>query len=367
MKVILYIGHHKVGSTALQVFLAQNWLRLIRAGILYPSVDARGFAYNLARTLEADDMPAPANVNIREPHSALAYRMMSEVSDRRVPAQFKTLPSAGQMFIALRQQIRRLHPETVILCSEAFANFGQVQPALIGQLCSAFPQAEFEIYCALRRPDDYLISWHGQRLKVGERLKSLAGGGTAPYFDTIHFNFRAVIEAWVQELPQARVMIRNYSDILAAGGSAEDFMQQCGTGFPDDMVPAGRANASLSRAAMEIVRRANHDLEPPAAHALCQYLLTCGDRLIPVANGEVEMFGPEIRADLAERFAPVQEYLSALTGQAAFFPDIDEVARPRPVPESEATADLLGQIDPQTLPDDTLRAYVGELRRGDTE
>lgn len=39
MKVVFYIGHHKVGSTALQVYLSQNWLRLAQAGILYPAVE----------------------------------------------------------------------------------------------------------------------------------------------------------------------------------------------------------------------------------------------------------------------------------------------------------------------------------------
>ena len=45
MKVILYIGHHKVGSTALQVFLSQNSHRLLQAGILYPAVEMQGFSH----------------------------------------------------------------------------------------------------------------------------------------------------------------------------------------------------------------------------------------------------------------------------------------------------------------------------------
>ena len=52
MKIIIYIGHHKVGSTALQVFLSQNWLALVRAGILYPSVETSGFSHNLAEVLQ---------------------------------------------------------------------------------------------------------------------------------------------------------------------------------------------------------------------------------------------------------------------------------------------------------------------------
>lgn len=361
MKIILYIGHHKVGSTALQVFFAQNWLRLIRAGILYPSVESTGFANNLARALSDDDADIPMPFNVREPHSALAYRMMSEVSPRKVPQQFTNLPASGQMFHALRAQIKQLNPKAMVLSSEAFSNFGDVQPNLIKRLRRAFPKAELEIYCALRRPDDYLVSWHGQRMKVAEKIKPLHNGGTAPYFDTIHFDFRKVVQAWVQHMPDARLVLRNYADILAAGGSIEDFIAQCGTDFPTDLVSPGRANASLPRAAMELVRRANHDLPADQARPLCHYLLEQGDRLNPVKNADVEMFGADLRADLATRFAPVHDYLSELTG-SPFFPGIDQLPTPRPIPEAQANAELLARIDPDELPHPALRDYIDKLK-----
>ena len=288
MKVILYIGHHKVGSTALQTFLAQNWHRLIQAGILYPAVESRGFASTLARALSGKDRAGEADVNIREPHSALAYKMMAEVSEhRKVPGQFRRLPASPQMLLAIQNQIRFLKPQTVILCSEAFANFGQVRPALIETLTGIFPDAEFEVYCALRRPDDYLISWHGQRLKVGEKLPSLRDGGAVSYYDNIHFNFRTVVESWADLVPGVRLMLRPYDAILAAGGSTQDFMIQAGADFPDGLIPAGRANPSLPRAAMEIARRGNHELPPEPAQALRQHLLELPAEQVPVPNRDV--------------------------------------------------------------------------------
>lgn len=364
MKVILYIGHHKVGSTALQVYLSQNWLRLAQHGILYPAVETRGFANNLDKALRGQERATELPVNIREPHSALAYRMMSEVSLRQVPPQFKTLPAVGQMFLALRHQVSWLKPDALILCSEAFANFGQVDPALIRRLRDQFPEAEFEIYCALRRPDDYMISWHGQRLKVGEKLPPLSDGGTEHYYDTIHFDYRTVLEAWAQEIPEARLIVRNYTDILAAGGSTEDFAQQISIELPEGMMPAGRANASLPRAAMEIARRGNHELPAPEAAALRRYLMSRDSQLKPAPNKEVEMYGAPLRAAMAARFAPLHDWLSDQTGQAAFFPDLAEMATPLPIPEAEAVADLLAQIDPAALPGETLRAYIRSLQRG---
>lgn len=362
MKVILYIGHHKVGSTALQAFLSQNWLHLARAGILYPSVDMRGFSHNLAHALNGTGNTDDMDLNIREPHSALAYRMMNKASNRKVPTQFRNLPPVGQMFRAIRQQVAYIKPKTLILCSEAFSNFGQVMPALISQLRKLFPKADLQIYCALRRPDDYLISWHGQRLKVAEKLKPLSDGGLPPYYDTIHFNFRTVVEAWSDLIPEARLTLRPYSEILASGGSIEDFIAQSGIEVPTNLAPPGRANKSLPRAALEIVRQGNHALPPPQAHALCQYLLR-NSVLEPVPNKDIEMFGAALRTKLTERFAPIHDYLSDLTGDAPFFSDIDEMTQVRPVPEAQANANLLAQIDPATLPDEALRPYIETLKR----
>lgn len=359
MKIILYIGHHKVGSTALQIFLSQNWLALAQAGILYPSVESSGFSHNLASALQ-QDAPEP-DMNTREPHSALAYQMISKVTKRNVPSQFKRLPAVGQMMRAMRKQVEILKPHTVVLCSEVFTNFGQVDPNLIPQLFAAFPDSEVEIYCALRRVDEYLVSWHGQRLKVGEQLNPLDAGGMAGYYHTIHFDFRTVVEAWNDRLPDARLIIRPYDEILKAGGSIDDFMAQVSVDFPADLAPVGRANKSLPYAAMEIVRKANHDLPKNLSHALSQYFLTGGTAPEPVPNKQIEMFGAALRQELVERFAPIHDYLSDLTGQPAFFADIDDIARERPIPYSEANRTLLTEIDPATLPDAALRGYIDSL------
>lgn len=361
MKVILYIGHHKVGSTALQAYLARNWLALARAGILYPSVEAQGFAANLADALRgAPDDSTP--VLVREPHSALAYRMIADACDRPMPKQFQGLPATPQMLRALRKQVEQLAPQTVLLCSEAFANFGQVAAAQIDRLCAAFPEAEFQIYCALRRPDDYLTSWHGQRLKVGELAKPLADGGAEQYFGSIHFDYRMVVEEWIKRVPNAKVSLRNYADILAAGGSAEDFVAQTGLTLPEGMTTPGRANASLPLAALPLMERAIADLPPPLVHQLSRYLLKNGKALTPVPNKEVELFGEKQRARILKAFQPTETYLRSVTGQAAFFPDLEHVAATKPVAAQEAARQLLAALDPATLPQPALGDYIKTLK-----
>jgi len=300
---------------------------------------------------------------VREPHSALAYQMIARVSERKVPLQFKRLPPVPQMLLAMRKQVEFLKPQTVILCSEVFANFGQIDPDLIPQLMTAFPDAEVEIYGALRRPDEYLISWHGQCLKVGEQLKPLDKGGLEPYFKTIHFNFRTVVEAWNDQLPDARLILRPYSEILKSGGSIDDFFAQTSIDSPANLTPPGRANQSLPRAAMEIVRRANHDLPKELSQRLTRYFMAAGQALDQVPNARVEMFGAPARQELASHFAPIHDYLSELTGRSAFFDDIDFVEHECPVPQAQATAEFLAQIDPETLPNQDLRDYVEAQKR----
>ena len=373
MKTIIYFGHHKVGSTALQSFLFQNQEALMRHGLLYPATESEGLSYALARLVLgsgpaaragqfAELQKSPVPMNAREPHNALAFQMLAQANGGKAPKWHGGLPGVVQMIRTIRQQAKFLQPEAVLLCSEVMANFGPQHPGLIDRVRDIFPNSDHVLYCVLRRPDDYLVSWHAQRLRFGDKVKALSGGAALGYAGSIHFNYRKVVEPWVRVFPDAPLHLRNYTDVLAAGGSVEDFLDRTGLAVPRGLETGVRANSSLPRAAMEIARRGNHDLPPDQAQALRQHLLDLRPEQLPVPNRDVEMFGAELRAQMAERFAPVHAYLSELTGQPAFFPDIEEMTRPRPVPEAEAVAALLDRLPVQGLPG-PLAAYIDSLRR----
>ena len=362
MNVIFYIGHHKVGSTALQVFLARNAANLLRAGILYPCVDMEGFSQLLARVVRTGDTKRWLPANAREPHSALAYRMMTEVSKRPVPAQFRMLPHSRQMMHAITQQVRYLQPDTVILCSEAFANFGDVDAGLIGRLRDLFPDSPLQIYCALRRPDEYIAAWHGQRIKVGEAIPTLRDSGLAPYLNSIHTDYRRVVAPWVAQIPEATLHLRNYADIRAAGGSPQDFFAQTGVDLPDDLLPADRQNPSLPMAAIEIKRRANLVLPHTETEKLTRYILRTGPEITATPDAQIDMLGPRDRQRLAQLFAPVHSYLSDLTGQEDFFPDADQIGQPRAVSELAAAHDYLGRMQASDMPTDALSGFIRDLQ-----
>lgn len=364
MKVILYIGHHKVGSTALQAFLSQNWLRLAKDGILYPMVESEGMAFALETALRGEDRPGLLPLNVREPHNALAFRMNAVEQGRQPPRFLGQLPALPQIQRNMSMQIAHLAPHTVVLCSEVMANFSAINPEMISKLKDMFPKAEFEIYCTLRRPDDYLVSWQAQRLRFGEKPGPLASRWSEMYAHTIHFDYRFLLAPWLERFGGSRFHIRSYSDVLSAGGSAEDFAGRVGVRFPKGLKPAPRANPSLALAFMEIVRRGNHALTPPAAQALFGYLLKEELPSELKDKSRIDMFGATSRAAMATAFAPIHDYLGEVAGCSPFFSDIASMETPREIPESAATRlalRALAKAEYRNCPSPEVRAFLEGL------
>lgn len=345
VNISLYIGHHKVGSTALQIYLAQNFSRLLSAGILYPFTEMQGAANAVSKLLRGDSVVS-LPFNVREAHSALAYRMMADAVGFAVPPQFPMLPHSQQMLHALRSQISALRPQGVILCSEAFSNFGQFKPQLISELCRQFPDASFNLYCALRRPDEYIVAWHGQRIKVGEICAPLREGAWKQYKNSIHFNYRMALEPWLEQVPRPVSFVRDYQDVLAAGGSEADFIAHSGLKFPDGMIPTHAANKSIPLSLLEIARCGNSVLPRAQASELVQFLINLDKKVEVVPSNKVEMLGDKIRQDIYRSFIPIHSWLSGIKSGTPFFPDIDEILNPKPVPEMEAVQSALSMLSP---------------------
>ncbi len=362
MKIIIYFGHHKVGSTALQAYFAGNALALLKQGILYPAVESQGMSHLLAQALGQHASPDLSCMNVREPHNALGFKMLAHKNKGKTPAWHGPLPGLPAMITMIRHQADVLKPHTIILCSEVFSNFGTGHKDMITRLRNIFPDAEYELYCALRRPDEYMTSWYGQRLRFGHKLRPFAEWGD---LDSIHFNYRKMVEPWVKIFDESTIHIRNYSDILTAGGSVQDFTAQVGCKFPKGLSEKGPSNAGLPRIAYEILRRGNSDLSDDQAQRLRSFFLALPKAVLPVRDSDVELFGAARRAELADAFAPIHDYLNEVTGKDAFFPDIEQMRQTRSVPAEEATRKLLngfaGSILPR-LPKAELSEYISELK-----
>ena len=338
MRVILFIGHHKVGSSALQHYLARNAPALLRQGILYPAIEAAGMRRLQSRVAAA--IAGPLHINIREAHNALAFSMMSDITGKSVPSLHTDLPNTDTMLANISSQIDRCQPHTVILASEVMANFYNVGTATIKRLLANFSGADLTVTATLRRVDDYLVSWQGQRLRFGHAPPRLSDGGMS---GGIHFNYRKMIKPWADTCEDATWHLCNYADVVAAGGSVPHFFNTNSLPLTINNTAEARVNTGLHRALIEIARRGNTELEKGTAQTLLQGLRTLGGQLDLPDTSDIELYGAPRRTKIFNRFAPVQAYLSDFVGHP-FFPDIDDILIPRPVPEDLANAQALTQI-----------------------
>ena len=344
MNVVIFFGHHKVGSTALQTFLSQNIVELLQSGILYPCVDFEGISVMTAKALGRDIDNDKLPINFREAHNALAFRMLRSEGGSKVPPYHKNLPSVQQMLNAIRKQIQYFEPHTILLTAEVFSHFAAIAPGAIKKLNHLFEEDNVRLMATLRRVDEYLISWHGQRLKFGNHVAPLRKEATARYFKSIHFDYQLMLDGWLKGMPDAEIVLRNYADVLVSGGANEDFLHHSGVDFPKRLIPGKRKNVSLHRALMEIARLGNHKLPSTGARELRRFLNQVTPKLELPKSGDIEMFGSHNRSLLAERFAPIHEYLGRISGTSPFFPDVELIGQSREIDELDAANSALTQL-----------------------
>lgn len=346
MKIVIFIGHFKTGSTSLQSFLSGNYLSLLRAGILYPSVETIGTAHNMSVLRDNRDVPTTGmSLNIVEPHNALALKLKTEEDGHGVPPYYLSLPSGFQMLEMIQNQILSLEPKSMILCSEVFALLGMTETQKsIERIANRFKYGDVTIYCNLRRPDDYLSSWHRQRLKFGAKMDRLAEGGLTEYLDTPHFQQYRLIQGWMDHFPQARLVVRNFDHMNAAGGSVLDFVEQSGITFPKGLSVPKNQNLSVPNALAEIGRRALHELPRADAGELVNKLTTARKHIAYTPDKEVEMFGENNRKILLDRFRPVASELDKLAHSPPFYHHINDLGKVRGVTDITAARQALPSL-----------------------
>ncbi len=346
LRVVLFIGHHKVGSTALQSHMARHAPAALRRRLLYPVVTAADLATLNAR-VAAGDAQQPLSRNVTEAHNALAFSLIHDFNPAApIPGFHQNLPPSSEMFALIRQQIARHRPRVLVLASEVFANFAAISPELIRNLVAGLglhPQgARIELFAALRRVDDYLAAWHSQRVHLGQQTRPLPLA-LDHYRNTVHFDYRLMLEGWQRALPEARLVLRPYDDGMRVTGMPQSFAGAMGLDLPGLDAPPEIVNPGLHRGLLDIARRAVPDLGPDEAQGLFRTLLALGPKLDLPPSQDVELFGATARSEMAEGFAPIHDWLSAMIGQP-FFADAAEIGTMRPMDEFEVNTKALAQI-----------------------
>ncbi len=285
-------------------------------------------------------------IDFREPHNALAFRMISEQRGNTDEVPFHSqVPSSEHIFRYIHSQMADQNINTVILCSEVFSNFSAISPTLIQRLRDEFDNCSVRIMCSLRRIDEYLISWQGQRLKFGEKPEPLREeSGINSYLPSVHFDFQLLLQSWIDCFKGADLVIRNYADVRTAGGSELDFINFCGVKFPKNLSKFTMSNPGLPRALYEIFRLANINLSADSAinfQLKINHLVSGGFLKLPQ---NVELLGQRNRHSLIEHFSPIHEFIGECAGQKPFFPDLEDALLCQGMDELEATKRVHHQL-----------------------
>lgn len=346
MKVILFIGHFKTGSTSLQRFLSRNFHALLKAGILYPSVESQGIAHNMAALRNGRDFDWISDkLNVTEPHNALALVLKTEEDSHGVPHYYEKVPSGFQMFEMIENQIKALEPKALLICSEVFALFSHTeQQKSIARLANRLAHHDVTIYANLRRPDNYLSSWHRQRLKFGEKIRPLRGEGFNHYSSSAHVQHGKMVETWLEHFPKARVVVRNFDSFIKKGGVVQDFVKNSGISFPSGLVDPGDFNPSIPSAFAEVGRRALVELPRNQALELVHNLIGGIKKVPHMPEADVEMFGTKNREILVEHYQDSLKIIRRLSQNDHFFDDPADFGRVRAVPELDASNDCLPRL-----------------------
>lgn len=133
-QIVLHIGAHKTGTTALQQYFFEHRKELGRAGILYPSSGTHHFAQ---------------------------HRLAFALRGKRVPGT-QDLPELDTEAGALLEEISGSPCPQVFLSSEEFFS---LPVEAIGALRTALAGHDVRVLAVLRRPDELFASLYNQKVK----------------------------------------------------------------------------------------------------------------------------------------------------------------------------------------------------------
>ncbi len=230
--IILHIGVHKTGSTALQAALAAARPELKRRGILYPGTDDAHHAAAWAVT-------------------GFTMGFGDEATSVR-PRNWSTLV----------KQARR-HKGRVVISSEFF---GRMRPAAVRRVVDELGADRVHVVFAVRRLSDLLPSSWQQYLKTGfsvtyrdwlkDVLRNRSPTTTKGFW--YRADFAALVQRWSKVVPpeQITAVILDPADRDLLFRATEDLLA-LPSGWLDPYRAAGRNNRSMTAPEAEVIRRLN--------------------------------------------------------------------------------------------------------------
>jgi len=236
-KIILHIGRHKTGTTAIQRFLCSQRELLGSHGLYYPQYGIRGFGHhNLGASL--------TRANLERAGESALDLMFEQLS-------------------ALREEIGGLE-QTLIISSEAFQ---QCDPAVVRAFFAGF---DVEVVVYLREPVSYLVSAYAQKIHASDYTGSLEDF----YQSTFSKTYLPFINDWASVF-RRRLTVRVYDRVrLLDGNVVIDFCQHVlgiDAAVVSELYEPEDANPSLTSNLVEFKRFVNTHSPMPESHARMLY------------------------------------------------------------------------------------------------
>ncbi|MBN2700263.1 MAG: hypothetical protein ACPW60_12765 [Methylohalobius sp. ZOD2] len=175
MRIVLHIGTHKTGSTALQRFLYLNRERLLDQGWLYPRTGLKGTG-----------------------HHPIAWRIRSGGAD-----------VCREMLSALEKEAREVGVQGILLSSEAFEFIRDVKAL------EPFCHRDTIPLVFLRRQDGYLESEYNQHVKMPSTRYAFDIYRFYFRLDfSFRFNYRQLCDRWQKVAGDNCLHVINYDHCL---------------------------------------------------------------------------------------------------------------------------------------------------------
>ncbi|RRH92810.1 hypothetical protein EH240_30860 [Mesorhizobium tamadayense] len=288
MRLILHIGTHKTGSTALQQFLSANGKGLREYGICYAS-PVHEFNFNsIANTFLLDGQEKFRDLLLENFRKAERYGAHTIIA------------SSENLYAMVRYLTRFKGAEsnTEVLARER---------SIIERLRATIPShVECQVLCYVRRPDHYLESLYNQNVKRGDLLT----GDVVDFFNTINdiLDYHRYLSIWRDVFGSSACSVRTYEAALP--NLIDDFVRHI-LGIEDlsaFTLPHLRANERLSRDVLEYKRiRNEHILLSESKMERKIYALV--DKRITRPNNNHEYLSPDERAALLSSLETSMERL----------------------------------------------------------
>jgi len=238
-KLILHIGRHKTGTTAIQQFLVRNPALLKANGYCFPDHGGTGFGHHdLAGALIKKNMQLSGKTE-------------------------------GETLSEIRRLLSRLisgNKLTPIISSEAFQN---CDPKLVRAALSAY---DVKVVMYLREPVSYLISSYTQKVHATDYI-----GTIEQYADSVfQSSYKAFIDAWCDAFDSRNVSIKIYSrDELVKQDIVLDFCESV-LGIDNQIVSAvyerSSTNKSLTNSLLAFKLWVNRFGSMKASHSRLLYI-----------------------------------------------------------------------------------------------